>query len=39
MVSRGHTCSGGLRIEHWEARDPATGVLIEWDEERKEGAR
>ena len=39
MVSRGHTSTGGMRIEHWEARDSATGVLIEWDEERPEGRR
>lgn len=31
--SRGHDCSGGLRFEQWEARDPVTGVLILWEEE------
>lgn len=31
--SRGHTRTGNTRIEHWQARDPVTNVLIEWDEE------
>ncbi len=31
--SQGHTRTGNTRIEHWQARDPVTNVLIEWDEE------
>lgn len=33
MVSRGHQMTGAGRIEQMEARDPATGVLICWQEE------
>lgn len=34
MCSRGHTVTGATRIEQMEARDPSTGVLICWEEER-----
>lgn len=37
MVSNGHDFTRGVRVEKWEARDPTTGVLIVWDEERQEG--
>jgi len=37
-VSRGHTVSDGVRVEHWQARDPRTQVLVEWDEERTGGS-
>ena len=36
-VSRGHSVHGGSRFEDWEARDPATGVLIVWQEQHREG--
>lgn len=38
-VSRGHSVHGGSRFEDWEARDPATGVLIVWQEQHREGER
>lgn len=37
MKSKGHRQFSGVRYEQWEARDPATGVLIVWEEERREG--
>lgn len=33
LYSRGHACTGSLRIERMAARDPSTGVLITWEEE------
>lgn len=36
-ASRGHFAHGGSRWEQMEARDPSTGVLIVWEEERREG--
>lgn len=33
LCSRGHHALGAVRIEQMEARDPATGVLICWEEE------
>lgn len=38
-TSRGHSQYGGSRFEQWEARDPATGVLILWQEQHREGGR
>jgi hypothetical protein len=37
MHSKGHRQFSGVRFEQWEARDPVTGVLIVWEEERQEG--
>jgi hypothetical protein len=38
-VSRGHRMTGAGRVERWEARDPATQVLICWTERMTEGGR
>lgn len=37
MRSIGHKQFAGVRYEQWSARDPATGVQIVWEEERREG--
>lgn len=39
MRSKGHRQFSAVRYEQWEARDPTTGVLIVWEEERREGER
>lgn len=39
LHSRGHRADASGRVERIEARDPATGVLIFWDEPRKPWGR